>query len=123
LRLFTTEANVHKRLQRARESLRDSTTDLVSPPPDRRQARVASVHEVLSLLFNEGYLSVHVEAAIRRELCDEAIRLATLLAEHPVGAVPETFALVALMHFHTARLGARLDGTGGLLLLEEQDRS
>src|SRR5213592_764017 len=39
------------------------------------------------------------------------------------GAVPETFALLALMHFHAARLGARLDGTGGLLLLEEQDRS
>ena len=39
------------------------------------------------------------------------------------GAVPETFALLALMHFHAARLGARLDGMGGLLLLEEQDRS
>ncbi len=81
------------------------------------------MHGVIYLLFNEGYLSAHAEQAIRRELCDEAIRLATLLAEHPVGAVPETFALVALMHFHAARLGARLDATGGLLLLEEQDRS
>ena len=81
------------------------------------------MHAVLYLLFNEGYLSAHAEEAIRRELCDEAIRLATLLAEHPVGAVPETFALLALMHLHAARLGARLDGLGGLLLLEEQDRS
>ena len=63
------------------------------------------------------------EEAIRRDLCDEAIRLATLLAEHPVGAVPETFALLALMHLHAARLAARLDDLGGLLLLEEQDRS
>ena len=56
-------------------------------------------------------------------MCDEAIRLTTLLTEHPVGATPETFALLALMHFHGARLTARLDGMGGLLLLEEQDRS
>ena len=49
--------------------------------------------------------------------------MATLLAEHPAGAVPETFALLALMHLHAARLEARRDGMGGLLLLEEQDRS
>src|SRR5439155_1663038 len=122
LRLFTSEANVHKRLQRARETLRESTTDLILPPLDELQSRIASVHEVLYLLFNEGYLSVHAESAIRRELCDEAIRLATLLAEHPVGDVPETFALLALMHFHSARLAGRIDGVGGLLLLEEQDR-
>ena len=71
------------------------------------------MHGVIYLLFNEGYLSAHADQAIRRELCDEAIRLATLLSEHPVGAAPETFALLALMHFHAARLGARVDGTGG----------
>jgi predicted RNA polymerase sigma factor len=81
------------------------------------------VQAVLYLLFNEGYLAAHAQEAIRRELCDEAIRLTTLLAEHPIGAVPETFALLALMHLHAARLGARRDATGGLLLLEEQDRS
>jgi RNA polymerase sigma factor (sigma-70 family) len=122
LRLFTSEANVHKRLQRARDTLRDSA-DLIAPPLDELRDRVASVHEVLYLLFNEGYLSVHAESAIRRELCDEAIRLATVLAEHPVGDVPETFALLALMHFHGARLAGRVDGAGGLLLLEEQDRA
>lgn len=122
LRLFTTEANVHKRLQRAREKLRDSAADLDSPPLDALRSRLPSVYEVLYLLFNEGYLSAQAEAAIRRELCDEAIRLATLLAEHLVGAVPETFALLALMYLHAARLAARVDGAGGLLLLEEQDR-
>ena len=123
LRLFTSEANVHKRLARARDRLREAPPDVETPPLETLRSRLPSVHAVLYLLFNEGYLSAHAEQAIRRELCDEAIRLATLLAEHPVGAVPETFALLALMHLHAARLGARVDGTGGLLLLEEQDRS
>jgi predicted RNA polymerase sigma factor len=82
-----------------------------------------TVHAVLYLLFNEGYLSAHAEQAIRRELCDEAIRLATVLAEHPVGAVPETFALLALMHLHAGRLDTRCDGMGALVLLEDQDRA
>ena len=123
LRLFTTEANVHKRLARARDRLREVPPDVQTPPLETLRSRLPSVRAVLYLLFNEGYLSAHAEQAIRSELCDEAVRLATLLAEHAVGAVPETFALLALMHLHAARLGARLDGTGGLLLLEEQDRS
>ena len=123
LRLFTSEANVYKRLARARDRLCEALPDVQTPPLDTLRSRLPSVQAVLYLLFNEGYLSAHAEQAIRRELCDEAIRLATLLAEHPVGAVPETFALLALMHLHAARLGARCDGMGGLLLLEEQDRS
>jgi predicted RNA polymerase sigma factor len=123
LRLFTSEANVHKRLARARDRLREAPPDVETPPLETLRSRLPSVHAVLYLLFNEGYLSAHAEQAIRRELCDEAVRLTTLLADHPVGAVPETFALLALMHLHVARLGARLDGMGGLLLLEEQDRS
>jgi RNA polymerase sigma factor (sigma-70 family) len=123
LRLFTSEANVHKRLGRARDRLRETSPTVESPPLEALRSRLPSVHEVLYLLFNEGYLSAHAELAIRRELCEEAIRLATLLAEHPVGEVPETFALLALLNLHAARLPARLDGDGGLLLLEEQDRS
>ena len=123
LRLFTSEANVHKRLGRARERLREASPTIETPPLQALRSRLPSVHEVLYLLFNEGYLSAHAELAIRRELCEEAIRLGTLLAEHSVGDVPETFALLALMHLHAARLAARADGEGGLLLLEEQDRS
>jgi RNA polymerase sigma-70 factor (ECF subfamily) len=123
LRLFTSEANVYKRLARARDRLREAPPDIETPPLHTLTSRLPSVHAVLYLLFNEGYLSAHAEQSIRRELCDEAIRLATLLAEHPAGAVPETFALLALMHLHAARLEARRDGMGGLLLLEEQDRS
>jgi RNA polymerase sigma factor (sigma-70 family) len=123
LRLFTSEANVHKRLARARERLRRSLPGVEAPPLDALRSRLPGVHGVLYLLFNEGYLSAHDEQAIRHELCDEAVRLATLLADHPVGAVPDSFALLALMHLHAARLGSRVDAMGGLLLLEEQDRS
>lgn len=124
LRLFTSEANVHKRLQRARDRLRSlASPELQAPPLATLRIRLSSVHEVLYLLFNEGYLSAHDDHAIRRELCDEAIRLTAILAEHPVGASAETFALLALMHLHAARLASRVDASGGLLLLEEQDRA
>ena len=123
LRLFTSEANVYKRLARARDRLRQAPVDLETPPLEALRSRVPAVHGVLYLLFNEGYLSAHAEHAIRRELCEEAVRLTTLLAEHSVGDAPESFALLALMHYHVARLPGRVDGMGGLLLLEEQDRS
>jgi RNA polymerase sigma-70 factor (ECF subfamily) len=122
-RLFTSEANVHKRLSRARELLRRGNVDPQTPPLDQLRERLPSVHAVIYLLFNEGYLSTNAEQAIRAELCEEAIRLGTLLASHPIGAEPPTFALLALMHLHTARLMSRQDASGGLLLLEEQDRS
>lgn len=122
-RLFTSEANIHKRLSRARERLREQPLDLQAPSVEQLSGRLASVRGVLYLLFNEGYLSARPEHAIRGELCEEAIRLTTLLAEHPVGAEPETFALLALMYLHAARLGSRVNAAGGLLLLEEQDRS
>jgi RNA polymerase sigma-70 factor (ECF subfamily) len=123
LRLFISEGNVQKRLERARDRLREASPDLDLLPLHALRSRLASVHTVLYLLFNEGYLSAQSDRTIRRELCGEAIRLTTLLAEHPVGSAPETFALLALMHLHGARLPARLDAIGGLLLLEEQDRS
>jgi len=122
LRLFTSEASVYKRLARARERLRQTPLE-VEVPIETLRSRLPSVHDVLYLLFNEGYLAAHPEHAIRWDLCGEAIRLTTILAEHPVAAVPETFALLALMQFHAARLDARLDGAGGLILLESQDRS
>lgn len=123
LRLFTTEANVYKRLSRARIRLRDAPPRPEDLSGESYAARIASVHTILYVLFTEGHLSSHAELAIRRELCTEAIRLAAILAEHPVGQTPETFALLALMHLHAARMTARQDASGGLLLLEEQDRA
>lgn len=123
LRLFITEANVYKRLSRARDRLRRDPLRIGELTSEQHSSRLPAVNKILYVLFTEGYLSSHSELAIRRELCDEAIRLSTILAEHPVGQVPETFALLALMHFHVARMSARQDGSGGLLLLEEQDRA
>jgi RNA polymerase sigma-70 factor (ECF subfamily) len=122
-RLFTTEANVYKRLARARNRLRELEFELRDFATSELVARLARVQAILYLLFTEGYLSSHAEGPIRRELCDEARHLTEVLAEHPVSATPETFALLALMHLHSARLPARQDGSGGLLLLEEQDRA
>ena len=123
LRLFTSDANVYKRLGRARSHLRECPPRTDRLTGEQMTVRLPAVRKVLYLLFTEGYLSSHATTAIRRELCDEAIRLATILAEHPVGRAPETFALLALMHLHAARMTARQDGSGGLVLLEDQDRS
>ncbi len=122
-RLFTSEANVYKRLGRARSRLREVPPRTDELTAEQYSSRLPAVHKILYLLFTEGYLSSHAETAIRRELCNEAIRLAAILAEHPVGRGPETSALLALMHLHAARMTARQDGSGGLLLLEEQDRN
>jgi RNA polymerase sigma-70 factor (ECF subfamily) len=122
-RLFISEANAYKRLARGRRRLREAPATDDDLSPAQLSARLPAVHTVLYLLFTEGYLSCRADAAIRRELCEEAIRLAHLLGEHPVGETPETFALLALMHLHEARMASRLDASGGLLLLEEQDRA
>ena len=122
-RLFTTSANVYKRLARARDRLRERPLVPGDLTHEQLARRLPAVHTILYLLFTEGYLSSHADTAIRRELCDEAKRLCHILAEHPVGSTPETFALLALVHLHAARLTARQDGSGGLLLLGEQDRS
>lgn len=122
-RLFTSEANVYKRLSRARARLRENPFPRENLSSEIYKARTPSVLKVLYLLFTEGYLSSNPDLSIRRELCEEAIRLAELLANHVIGQAPETSALLALMHLHLARLHSRQNEAGGLLLLEEQDRS
>lgn len=123
LRLFTTEANVYKRLGRAHSRLRAVPFRPSELTSEEYASRRPGVHRILYLVFTEGYLSSDAETAIRGELCDEAVRLATLLAEHPAGQAPETSALLALMHLHAARTMGRQDSAGRLLLLEEQDRA
>jgi len=122
IRLFTSEANVYKRLGRARTRFKEFDLRPDELSSEQYVARLPSCQKVLYLLFTEGYLSSSTETAIRRELCQEAIRLASILAEHESGQAPETFALLALMHFHAARLAGRQNEFGALLLLEEQDR-
>ncbi len=116
-------AAVAKRLVRARQYLRAHRVGIGLPPAAELAARVAAVQQALYLLFNEGYKASHGDSLLRADLCAEAIRLGTLLAAHPAGDRPETHALLALMHLHAARLPARADDDGALLVLAEQDRS
>jgi RNA polymerase sigma factor (sigma-70 family) len=123
LRLFHSHEAIYKRLQRARAALRERIQELEPPGIEELASRLPAVLEILYLLFTEGYSSAQPDQIIRHELCEEAIRLGLLLDEHPVGAAPETAALLALMYLDAARFDSRVDGAGGLLLLEEQDRS
>jgi RNA polymerase sigma-70 factor (ECF subfamily) len=85
--------------------------------------RLPAVQRALYLLFNEGYHGASPESAVRADLCREALRLAGLLLNHPLAATPATYALAALMCLHAARLPARVDVSGNLSSLLEQDRS
>ena len=123
LRLFQGHEAVYKRLQRARATLQEHVGEIDTPGVTELATRLPAVLEILYLLFTEGYSSAQPDTLIRHELCEEAIRLARLLDDHPVGGVPETAALLALMYLDAARFDSRVDGAGGLLLLEEQDRS
>src|SRR5439155_14424545 len=94
-------------------------------PPDVSHllGRLDVVHQVLYLIFNEGYSSSGGETAIRGDLCEEAARLCHLLCSHRQFSTPTTRALMALMLFHAARLDARIDDRGLVLLMEDQDRA
>lgn len=118
---LTSSAAIEKRLARARRSMTRGTLEL--PGSKSMAARLDSVHQALYLLFNEGYHGSHPERSVREDLCSEALRLAMLLTERPATALPSTFALLALMCLHAARLPSRLDDRGALILLEAQDRS
>jgi RNA polymerase sigma-70 factor (ECF subfamily) len=118
------EDAVEKRLVRARATLQSAggLAELGDAP--RVRARAPAVCRALYLMFSEGYHGSHPEAVVREELCAEALRLASLLAGHPVtGAGGEVKGLLALMCLLAARLPARRDASGDLIPLDEQDRS
>lgn len=119
---LTSEAAVAKRLVRARQRIRELAVPFVVPGPDELPARLDGVLATLYLLFNEGHKASSGEHLVRAGLCHEAIRLAGLLAAHPVTGRPRTHALLALMLMNAARLPARTSEAGALLRLQEQDR-
>ena len=121
--LLTTEANVQKRVERARDRLRELNVEFEEPAAPQLRARLDAVLSVIYLLFSQGCHATHAVVPIRRDLCDEARRLAKMLAAHPVGDVPAVHALFALMCFHAARFDARVALDGGIVLFEDQDRS
>ncbi|MEI9898002.1 MAG: sigma-70 family RNA polymerase sigma factor [Chthoniobacter sp.] len=119
---LTTEAAIAKRLTRARQRIQEQKIPFEIPSGPELASRLDGVRQTLLLLFNEGYKASSGESLVREDICAEAIRLTTLLAEHPAGNQPRTHALLALMLLSGARLPARVDSDGNILRLKEQDR-
>jgi RNA polymerase sigma-70 factor (ECF subfamily) len=122
---LTAEATIAQRLVRAKRTLREHDIPFDLPHGSDLGARTDSVLEVIYLLFNEGYNAHAGEDLVRRDLCGEALRLGRLVARSPQIAdrAPTAHALVALMAFQAARLPARVDENGEMVLLEDQDRT
>lgn len=121
--LLASEAAVAKKLTRAKEKIREAGVPFAIPSGGELSERLDGVLQTLYLLFNEGYKASSGLRLVREELCHEAIRLTSFLVENPVSNCPKVHALLALMLFNAARLPARSDSNGNLLLLKEQDRS
>ncbi len=119
---LTSEDTVSKRLYRTKEFFRRQKIKLVIPSANELKSRTEAVLKSIYLLFNEGYNSTHSEELIRKDLIDEAMRLCKLLAENAHTQQPETFALMALMCFHSSRSASRLTPEGEIILLPHQDR-
>jgi RNA polymerase sigma factor (sigma-70 family) len=115
-------AAIEKRISRGKKVLASSRR-LFDLADVEFASRLSAVRRALYLLFNEGYHGASGEAAVRAELCGEAMRLTALLRESPAAATPATDALAALMCLHAARLPARIDSAGDLNSLAHQDRS
>jgi len=119
---LTSEAAIAKRLTRAKQKIQEARIPFEIPVGAELARRLDSVLQSLYLLFNEGYKASSGEKLVRDELCQEAIRLTELLANHPAGNQPETHALLALMLLNAARFAAREDPHHNLLRLQEQHR-
>jgi len=119
---LTTDAAIAKRLTRAKQKIRQARIPFEIPGAKELGQRLDGVLQSLYLLFNEGYKASSGENLVREELCNEAIRLTGLLAQHPMGNQPKTHALLALMLLNAARIPTRVDSEGNLLRLKEQDR-
>jgi len=119
---LSSEATVAQRIVRAKRTLGNAGLTFEVPRGKEREARLASVLEVVYLIFNEGYAATTGEDLIRPALCAEAQRLGRILA--PLTSdEPEVFGLLALMEIQASRLAARLGADGAFVPLTEQNRA
>ena len=116
------EATVAQRIVRAKRTLSEARVPFEVPRGVELATRLASVLEVLYLIFNEGYSATAGDNWMRPALCEEAVRLGRILAELAPGEA-EVHGLVALMEIQASRLGARSGKSGEPILLLDQDRS
>ena len=119
----STQSAIEKRITRSKKVLAASKRLFDVTQAADVAVRLPAVQRTLYLLFNEGYHGASSEAAMRTDLCREAMRLAALLLQHASSATPTTYALAAGMCMNAARLPARLDANGDLATLAFQDRS
>jgi RNA polymerase sigma-70 factor (ECF subfamily) len=115
-------ATMAQRLVRVKRKIRESGIPFDIPPAERLPERLDDVCAVLYLIFNEGYASSAGDQLVRRELCDEAIRLGRVL-DVLMPQEPEVMGLLALMLYHDSRRDARTAADGSLITLGEQDRA
>jgi RNA polymerase sigma-70 factor (ECF subfamily) len=111
-----------QRLVRAKAKIQSAGIPYRVPEAADLPDRLTAVLTVIYLVFNEGYAAASGTALVRKELCQEAIRLARLLKSLLAVSVPELDGLLALMLLQDSRSDARLDGHGDLILLQDQDR-
>jgi RNA polymerase sigma-70 factor, ECF subfamily len=116
------EPTVAQRIVRAKRTLTEKQIPFEVPRGEERDERLASVLEVIYLIFNEGYAATSGDDWMRPELCNEAMRLGRVLAGL-APQEPEVLGLVALMEIQASRLRARTTSTGEPILLPDQDRS
>jgi len=119
---LSNDESVAKMLTRSKTKLRESVSVFEIPSQNQLAERSEAVLKVLYLMFNEGYAASEGDELVRKDLCFEAIRLASIVAAHPRTASPKAHALLAIFLFQAARLETRIDQSGELLLLEDQDR-
>jgi RNA polymerase sigma-70 factor (ECF subfamily) len=119
---LTNKETIHKRLQRAKEKLRESSIEIEFPDPFQLNERLDTVLHTIYLLFSEGYYSESNNVIVRKELCVEAIQLAYLLLTNKLTNTHQTNALMSLMCFQSSRLEARQSQEGHMILYDEQDQ-
>lgn len=120
---LTSEENIHKRLVRARKSIKEAKVPFEVPSGKGLEQRMSSVLEAIYLLFNEGYNASSGEELIRFELCEEAIRLAEIIAQNTnIVNKSNVYALLALMTLNASRFKARTDTNNTIVSLKYQDR-
>jgi RNA polymerase sigma-70 factor (ECF subfamily) len=120
---LTNREVIYKRINRAKEKLKEANINIAQPSGKEISERLETVLITLYLLFSEGYYSATQNRILRKDLCDEAMRLTSLLIENPTTDVPATKALYALMCFHASRFDARENEHGEAVLYHEQDSS